>query len=58
MSKWKLAYALMTNERILINGVMCIIHALEREDGSGHCWNVKVDCGQPDTKWVFVRTVD
>ena len=45
------------NRAVALNGVRGIVQAIEREDGSGHCFNVRLSTVGGD-KWVFVRTAD
>jgi hypothetical protein len=59
VSKWQLFGLLAEpgNRVVALNGVRGIVQAIEREDGSGHCFNVRLSTVGGD-KWVFVRTAD
>lgn len=47
-----------TAEMVTINGVTGILCAIEREDGSGHNFNVTLIVGLSRKQTVFVRTID
>lgn len=63
MTKFVLFYALASsmtkgsNSTIAINGHVGSVMGIEREDGSGSCFIVKLRNAQGDTE-VFVRTID
>ena len=68
MTKFELISALFNGGSVTINGnghspIVGVVSAIEREDGSGHCWNVTVKTFSGSglnvgTVTVFVRTID
>ena len=57
VSKWQLFNAMATNGRLNINGIECVVSAVQREDGSGSSFNLQVHAqGQQIT--CYCRTID
>lgn len=50
----QLTACMQTGAIVSVNGIVGVINCIYREDGSGKCWNVVVQCGT-DAKTVFVR---
>lgn len=69
MTKWQLFNAMATDGKITVNSntkspLTGIIDSIQREDGSGHCFNVTMRTYSNDLRTmvgivtVFVRTID
>ena len=71
MTKWQLFNAFASGTPVTINGRACFVNSIEREDGSGHCFNLRVSelsevkqgtlgikPGTLTVRNTFVRTAD
>ena len=63
LTKWQL-FSILTSKDglIFIKGVTGILKEIQREDGSGNCFNLRIEtrpfAGGSKIETVFVRTMD
>jgi hypothetical protein len=57
-TKWQLFDAFVNRKSVNLAQFTGLIYAIELEDGSGHCFNVRMQTTFCGIQTVFVRTID